>query len=249
MLTDPTADTLDLGPDIAVCESTPVTLDAGAGFLSYLWSTNDTTQTIQAQQSGNYSVIVTNSRGCQATDAIQVSLNARPLVSLGSDFDTYSGDYRLLISTVNGTPNSPGTYLWQPTDGLSCNDCPSPYFTATDTVTYTLSYTDPNGCAGDDTITIFVFPSGYFFFPNAFTPNGDGINDILFPLGQSIKNISWKVFNRWGEKVFETRNLNIGWDGTFKGKDQPNGVFVYLAEVTFQDNSTQFFKGGLTLLR
>jgi gliding motility-associated-like protein len=120
---------------------------------------------------------------------------------------------------------------------------------AYDTITYTLTYTDPNGCSSSDNITLYVLPVSQVFFPNAFTPNGDGNNDIYYSYGGSIKYITLTIFNRWGEKVFDSNNQFVGWDGNYKGKPQPPGVYVYLAKVVLLNDEERNFTGSLTLIR
>jgi gliding motility-associated-like protein len=85
--------------------------------------------------------------------------------------------------------------------------------------------------------------------PNAFTPNGDGINDKLFVRGFGITRMTWKIFNRWGAVVFETSDRNAGWDGTYKGSMQPNEVYHYVLDVEYADDSKFQKKGDITLLR
>jgi len=94
-----------------------------------------------------------------------------------------------------------------------------------------------------------------FYVPNAFTPNGDGINDVFRVYGSGFISFNLKVFDRWGEKVFETSDPNIGWDGTFRGELLPPDVFVYYVDVEFINNLTpkqftrEYLKGSVTLIR
>ncbi|MBO9659591.1 MAG: gliding motility-associated C-terminal domain-containing protein, partial [Chitinophagaceae bacterium] len=88
-----------------------------------------------------------------------------------------------------------------------------------------------------------------FFIPNAFTPNNDGKNDTFKPYGSSIKSIEMRVFNQWGELVYQTTDVNKGWDGMFKGKAQPVGVYPYGIKVTFLDNTTVTKRGTVNLVR
>lgn len=88
------------------------------------------------------------------------------------------------------------------------------------------------------------------FFPTAFSPNGDGSNDIFHVLSNNVTEIRLMIFNRWGEKIFETNSLNIGWDGTFKDEPCEIGVYVYYAEITFQGSTEpKNYKGSITLIR
>ncbi len=86
------------------------------------------------------------------------------------------------------------------------------------------------------------------YFPNSFTPNGDGLNDVWRVYGYVIKNVRFVIFNQWGEKIFESSNQNQGWDGTFKGKKQPAGVYMYVVDMTLNDGSKQTQKGAINLL-
>lgn len=247
-ITEPNPLTLNIGNDIIVCEGTNVTIDAGSGYASYAWSTTETTQAINPVTSGVYTVTVADTNGCTASDAIVVTFTPTPVVDLGDDKVAYEGESVGLFGNIIPTPTG-GTYVWQPDTFLSCNDCPNTVALAVDTITYTLTYTDATGCTASDAITIYVLPPGTIFWPNAFTPNGDGNNDIYLPGGSNIKFIVWRIFNRWGEKVFESNSQFIGWDGKYKGAPQPPNVYVYYAEVTFMNNTTEKFKGSITLIR
>ncbi len=86
------------------------------------------------------------------------------------------------------------------------------------------------------------------FIPNTFSPNGDGNNDIFLVYGQDIRTLDLKVFNRWGELVFESDNQFNGWDGTYKGQLQTPAVFTYVANITFLNNKKIQKKGSITLL-
>jgi gliding motility-associated-like protein len=85
--------------------------------------------------------------------------------------------------------------------------------------------------------------------PNAFSPNGDGENDMLYVLGDGVTMLNFIVYDRWGEKVFETMSLSAGWDGTFRGKELDPAVFSYYMNVTFVDGTSKIEKGDITLIR
>lgn len=88
-----------------------------------------------------------------------------------------------------------------------------------------------------------------FFIPNAFSPNGDGNNDVLFVRGRNIQEFTFNVFDRWGQMVFETQNIDDGWDGTYNGKKMENAVFVYYLMLTYEDGNTETKKGNISLIR
>ncbi len=108
-----------------------------------------------------------------------------------------------------------------------------------------------NGCSTTDSVQIFN--DCYLNIPNTFTPNGDGTNDYFFPrqlLSRSVTHFDMKVFNRWGQIIFQTGNINgRGWDGRFNDKDQPTGVYIYTIDANFTNGRVEQFKGNVTLLR
>jgi gliding motility-associated-like protein len=87
------------------------------------------------------------------------------------------------------------------------------------------------------------------YLPNVFSPNNDGYNDVFYLRGESISQMDLKIYNRWGELVFESNDLSIGWDGKYKGKEYAEGVYFYVAEVTFANGEVQEKKGSITLIR
>jgi gliding motility-associated-like protein len=93
-----------------------------------------------------------------------------------------------------------------------------------------------------------VLPDGVFI-PNSFTPNGDGLNDMLRVYGYKIRELKLVVFNQWGEKLFESADQSRGWDGSHKGKQQPSGVYMYVCRMVLTDGTTVEKKGAVSLIR
>jgi gliding motility-associated-like protein len=87
------------------------------------------------------------------------------------------------------------------------------------------------------------------YIPNAFTPNGDGKNDVLLVYGYTIQSLRFSVFNQWGEKIFESANQATGWNGNYNGKPQPSGVYMYVCQITYRDGTTEVKKGSINLVR
>lgn len=144
------------------------------------------------------------------------------------------------------------TYLWQPGYALSCADCPNPTVTAYERQDYVVTVSRQSGlavCTATAKLHVAVLEEEPVYVPNAFTPNGDGNNDVFQIYGQDIKTASLKVFNRWGELVFASTNQFYGWDGTYKGQLSPMGVYTYVAEVTYLNNKTADRKGTVNLIR
>ncbi|HLP21955.1 MAG TPA: gliding motility-associated C-terminal domain-containing protein [Chitinophagales bacterium] len=148
--------------------------------------------------------------------------------------------------------NAPVTYAWTPELGLSCTDCPNPTVNPFTEQDYVITVSMVNGsatCYGSATLHAEVTKPLPVFVPNSFSPNGDGNNDVFQIYGQSIKSIDLKIFNRWGELVYESNNQFGGWDGTYKGQMQLPSVFTYATKVVFLDDTKTSLKGTVTLLR
>ncbi|MDB5282644.1 MAG: hypothetical protein JWO06_1719 [Bacteroidota bacterium] len=144
------------------------------------------------------------------------------------------------------------TYTWTPSLGLSCIDCPNPVVSAYTPGEYTITVSMINGgatCYGSNTLNVQILPHQPVFIPNSFSPNGDGNNDVFLIYGEGIKVVQLKVFNRWGILVFESENQFGGWDGTYRGLLQDPSVYVYVADITFLDDTTLKKTGSLTLIR
>ncbi|MFN8287186.1 MAG: gliding motility-associated C-terminal domain-containing protein [Chitinophagales bacterium] len=144
------------------------------------------------------------------------------------------------------------TYAWEPSLGLSCIDCPNPTVTTYNSRDYLVTVSEQNGtatCYGTATLHVDIAEEQPVFVPNSFTPNGDGNNDMFLIYGQDIKTVDLKIFNRWGELVFETTNPLFGWDGTYRGQQQQNSVYTYYVNITFLNNKKLERKGTITLIR
>lgn len=201
------------------------------------------------------SVNATNQFGCEAIDSIMVDyFNLSALVpnEIFADKDTliaYSGESAHLETIFDPSL----TYEWLPYEGLNDPFVYNPIATPTETTTYTLTITNNQGCIAVRQITIIVISPDCrepnIFVPNAFTPNGDGNNDVLYVRSNLIESMEFAVYNRWGQKVFETNDQNIGWDGTYKGTELSSDVFGYYLKAKCYDGEEYFKKGNITLIR
>jgi len=132
---------------------------------------------------------------------------------------------------------------------LLCDNCVSAVVSPSATQDYYVTYTSPDGCVDSDTITVVVTNIFTYFMPTGFSPNGDGINDELLVRGRGVDYINLKIYDRIGEKVFETTDLDKGWDGRLLGVPMNNNVFVYMLEVTFCNGETVKEQGSVTLVK
>ncbi|MBW8050681.1 MAG: T9SS type B sorting domain-containing protein, partial [Cytophagales bacterium] len=225
-----------------------LTVSGGTPPLQYIWSNGDSTEDITGLAAGIYVVMITDSNGCQRQDSVVITVSM-VLASAGKDTTITKGD-SIILQASGGK-----LYLWSPGTGLSDTTIANPVAKPDETTTYYVTVTDSNGCTGVDSVTIIVIDitEKQLFIPNAFTPNGDGENDVFRITGKGIKSIYLIVYNRWGDNVFETRivdeAMNAGWDGKHNGEEQGMAVFVYYLEVQFEDRTSDIRKGDVTLIR
>lgn len=238
---------IQIRPDTAVCIGDEITLWASGG-ENHLWSpssyvnnpSSDTTTVIVMEQT-TYNLYV-ESDGCILDLSVNVDTLVRPTVNLGDDIKADWGTVVQLLSNSNAT-----NYWYTPINGLSCSTCPNPKVTSKESVTYYLTVQGANGCYNYDTINIIY--DGAIYLPNSFTPDGDGINDIFYAFGKDIIEFEMYIFNRWGQKMFYTNDMSIGWDGTFEGNLVQTESYVW--KVRFKDTvgkSGEMY-GTVTLLK
>ena len=231
---------VDLGLPQTVCGGNTVTLDAGLAGSTYIWSTGETTQQITVTQTDTYTVTVTNA-GCTASDDVTITINEPLVVDFGitdSSICPQNGE-SILLDAGNAA-----SYSWAPASETTQT------ITVTTAGTYAVTVTDALGCTASQSILVSILCESVLLFPNAFSPNNDTNNDTFRPIYQFISDYRLKVYNRWGELVFDTTDITEGWDGTtLKSKKQEIGVYVWYAEYT--DNLGNHFKqqGNVSLLR
>jgi gliding motility-associated-like protein len=235
--------------DITVCEDSLLVIDAGNGFVSYEWENGETTQTISPLTSGNYSVTVVDANGCSVSGSVNVTFSPYPVVDLGNDTTIFEGVGLTLSPSITPSPSGTATYFWQPTEVLNCATCESVVVTTEDTTVITLVYADQYGCISSDSVVINTIPIVPIYIPNAFSPNKDGANDVFKIYGGAFREFYLTIHNRWGQKVFESNDFTEEWDGTFKGTEQEQGVYVYYLKAVTADLKVNTFKGSIVLLR
>ena len=212
----------NLGPDGNLCTNNNSALITPGSFISYLWQDNTTQPGYMVNSPGKYWVTVTDSNNCSATDTLTVlTIDTIPKSFLPLNQYICYGNVLRIVAPVNYF-----TYQWS--TGSSTN-----FTDISNFGTYYLTVKDFNSCTGIDSITIQRKNCIYISIPNAFTPDGNSLNDIFKPtINQAVNSFSFIVFNRYGQKVFETREYGKGWDGTLKGKPQPSGSYVYHIKYT-----------------
>jgi len=168
----------------------------------------------------------------------------------------YGETIQLYPDVVNGVGDLSYTWTSPSIDLFTCDNCTYPFIeNITNEVFTTLTVIDENGCVAEVQVRIITILENFIDVPTGFTPNGDGVNDLLHVFGKSgILVNEFNIYDRWGEKVytlkdFDTNDETIGWNGLFRDKEMNPGVFVWTAEVENIDGSIHFFKGSTTLIR
>lgn len=256
LLQDPPPITCDLDIYNAPCEDVcigEISANPAGGTppYSYSWSDGQTGNPAVQLCVGSYTVTVTDHKGCEVTESGYVE-DASYYINFtahAEDDTIYQGQ-----STRIFTQDSAGYhYSWSPQGSLEHPTNPSTRASPEQTTTYVVTITDEHGCVWSDTVTVVVrdvyCDDPYIFVPNAFTPDGDGINDVLYVRTQFADELYFAVYNRWGEKVFETENKQEGWDGTIKGEKAKMGVYVYYLWVRCYTGDIFERKGNVTLIR
>lgn len=223
----------------------------GTAPYSYSWSNGNATSSIQHLCDGNYTVTVTDANGCTLPPVVATVVyidSIPPLEVIPDSAVIYLGQSVNLQSTVAAGY----TYNWQPPTYLSNSAIANPVSTPTQDIQYILTITDQYGCTNSDTsiihVLIYICDEPEIYIPNAFSPNGDNKNDVVYVYGDQIKELLFRIYDRWGEKVFETTKPGEGWDGTYKGKKVMPGVFVYYVEATCYNDEKFFKKGNITVI-
>jgi gliding motility-associated-like protein len=193
----------------------------------------------------NIQLTLTDALGANASTTQSVSVFASPSVNAQLDTIIDLGGEAALIA--NGSV--PGSYSWFPTSNVDCDTCSITFASPWVNTTYTVTLSDINGCSATDTVAVYVNFIEGLGVPTAFSPNLDGNNDVLYVKGIGITALNFKVYNRYGEMVFETFEQMIGWDGTFRGKDENSGVFTWVLEYNMVNGNAGILKGNTTLIR
>ncbi len=194
-----------------------------------------------------YQILGVDSNNCSTSVAFVVAVQQDFSFNFYEDTTIYQGE----IVPLTGLADNLVNYSWSPLTGLDCADCPFPLAQPLSTTTYNLNLVDFFGCfPKDSSVTIEVIQAFSVDLPNTFTPNGDGVNDVIYAKGWGIESIlEFKIFNRWGEIVFETTDINQGWDGTYKGKPQEMDAYAYLIRVEGYNGEEIAKKGFINLTR
>lgn len=236
---------VNLGADITACKAQNNVLNAGTGYKKYSWQDGSTNNSFTASVAGTYYVDVTDSCGNKSTDTLYIKpetpftlkidylqpicINDTATIKLSSIFSGYD------LNVTNTAFIQNNTLKLFPRESS----------------TYTVTALTPAGCFIEDTLLIKIkYCSDVIYFPSAFTPNGNGNNDYYTPLCETIPIFyEFKIYNRYGQNIFVSKDIKKGWDGKFKTVLQNTGSFVWSCRFQFYNKSFQYKSGTILLIR
>lgn len=243
---------INISADTAICPRDTANIRALGGSIStVIWSPNiyikDSTlgnNKVWPVTSTTYTVIARDTNFCLDTAVVTVEVKPQAVVYLPDSVRIYPGD------SYQMDPGGNGLYFqWFPPAGLSATNVANPIATPNVNTRYFVRAFTEFGCPSIDSIDVMVSYDSYLDVPNAFTPgnNANSTAHIVHLGNATLKTFA--IFNRWGQKVFETSDINEGWDGTFGGKPQPMGVYVYIVEAVTPTGRKFVKQGNITLIR
>lgn len=221
--------------------------------ISYMWDFGDGNTSAAPNPShvyevgGDYRVKLRakNIKGCDDTAVKTVSIE-RFIPIAGRDTIIVRGES--IIFNASGGNN----YEWMPPTYLNNGWIPNPigFYPDTGRIRYIVNISSEAGCQGRDTVNVWVVGQSSIFVPNAFTPNGDGTNDVLKPIGIGYRNLNYfRVFNRWGQQVFYTTRFDDGWDGRNQGAQSDIGTYFWVLSINDRYGNEELVKGDAILIR
>lgn len=240
--------------DIVACQNSEgdinLSVSNGTAPYTFIWNNGATTEDITGVNAGTYHVTVSDANNCKAdTSFTIVNLNNFSVTASGGG-TIKLGETISLHATSSGSAQT--TFSWTPAFGIENPANADVTVQPGRTTLYTVTGVDTNGCQAKDTVSVEVIEDHTIFPPNAFSPNGDGNNDVFQLFGNlgGIKTFNIMIFDRWGEKVFDSDSPTFTWDGSYKGELLPPSVCVYVMKAVFLDgHNEKIYKGSITILR
>ncbi len=243
-----------MGSDRSVCDGDTVVISpismGGSGEVDFLWEGPDNFSSdkrqliilgIQAKQDGNYKFTVTDTVNCVESKSIDITVNPFPEIAF-SIYDTIWVEPGYLLEVGNGAEY----YLWNTGEITEAIQIDSMGHYMVEVISY-------EGCKSTDAVQVLWGGVTPFYLPNAFTPNGDGLNDIFgaIPKYDYVSKYHLSIYNRWGQKMFECNDIDCGWDGTYQGNPATKGIYIYhiVYEEISQPGQSKTLEGTVMLVR
>ncbi len=247
------------GTAAVICYGKTAQLNAGITGSSFSWTPtnsmvdpNSLSSIVGPATTTYYVLKVYDTLGCPkpAYDSVLVTVIPKVIAFAGND-TTVVRSQPLQLNATGGA-----NYKWTPEINLSNPFIGNPIASFTDghspdTITYSVRVSTPEGCYANDSIKIYIFNTDpQVFIPSAFTPNGDGLNDVFRPTVAGMKQfLYFRIYNRWGQLMFSTSTPDKGWDGNYNGNKQGSGTYVYVIEAIDYNNNSYSKKGSFVLIR
>jgi len=234
---------------VEICQGQTVKLNA-SGSNTYFWNPSDgLNNSLIANPNANprsttlYTVYISDGGYCRVSSSVLVKVNPQPTVNTGPDL-IFNSDEPMYLKAI-GT----GTITWILGDGILCHDCPNSQVITRIGGNYIAQTINQYGCKSTDDLNIEVTNYYSIYIPNVFTPNFDDINDTFLVYGVGISNVEMSIFDRWGEKLFNSKEQLKGWDGTYKGEFCKSDVYTYTVNFTSLDGKKHTKSGHVSLLK
>jgi len=238
-----------------ICKGASVLLDAnvtnGRPDYAYTWNPAITvldSATVTPAAPTTYTLTVTDACGVSTTEQVTIGIYA-----VNADFSYTFGITSSQFVQFTNLSDGAADYLWNfgdsSTDSVSYTLNPSHTYITDGAYTVTLIAMNQQGCADTTDQRIPVAPDFQFYYPNAFTPNGNGGNDVYRAYGVGIKTYRMTIFNRWGEQLFTTTDITEGWDGMYKGHLVEGGVYLCLFDLEGYHYEEKHYPATITLIR
>ena len=248
---------VNAGPDVSICYNTSVQLNATIRASSFFWrpqgslnNPNVLNPIAHPAFTTKYILTATDTLGCPKPGYDTITVTVRPKVQASAGRDTMIVFGQPLQLNASGGEN----YLWVPPNYLNNTAVSNPIAkinSTIDSIRYKVFVTDLQGCLDSATILVKIFRTNpQIFVPTGFTPNGDGLNDVLKPIAVGVERIDYfRVYNRWGQLVFSTTANGHGWNGEISGKPQTSNTYVWMVKAVDYTGKPIFQKGTSTLIR
>lgn len=221
------------GNDTSICPGGAAALWADGG-VTYVWYPSYSLNTpygsdVVASPSIEtaYTVIGTDVNGCTDSVSVLISIYPQPWIQTSPDVYAFYGD----VIQLSASSSTPGPYVWSPAEYVSCVTCPTPTVSPNQNMTFTVEYTDANGCSASDKVTIYYDPIVYV--PNTFTPDDNEFNQGFRVVASNIRSFELLIFNRWGELIYTMNDLSDYWDGSYNGFMCQDGTYIW--KMTYYD--------------
>lgn len=247
------------GEDTVICANTSATLHGSStntsGAVKYLWfpprdiedpNANVTQVLPKDFRTNTYTLQVSDAYGCnfKVYDRVNVTMNLPVAAFAGTDTVASIGIPQQLFGSGGIT------YLWSPANVLDNSSAQNPIAVLQQDTRFNLLVKDTLGCIGTSSVLIKVYKGSTYYIPNAFTPNGDGLNDVFKAIAPGIQKTNYfRIFNRWGQLMYQSQDANQGWDGKYSGVPQPTGVYIWIIKGVDVTGKIIELKGTVTLIR